>query len=184
MNQQESFMSRAARWLTFGAAASIMFSIAAFNIFMGLALAALFFSGEKLRVPRIKLPLGVFMALTVVAWIRSPDPWIDGYPQIRKFWVFCILLLVFSTLRSLATVRWLFLTWVGLASISALRGFVQFAGKMQAAHQSGVDAYTYYVAERITGFSSHWNTFSAQEMFALVMLGALLLFGIHVPDRK
>lgn len=176
-------MSRAARWLTFGAAASIVFSIAVFNILMGLALAALLFSGKKLRLPRIKWPLAVFMALTLVAWAHSPDPWVDGYPQIRKFWVFCILLLVFSTLRSLATIRWLFLTWVGLASISALRGFVQFAGKMQAARQSGVDAYTYYVSERITGFSSHWNTFSAQEMFALVMLGALLLFGARVPKR-
>jgi O-antigen ligase len=183
MDVQESFISRAARWLTFGAAASIVFSIAVFNILMGLALAALLFSGEKLRLPRIKLPLGIFMALTVLAWICSPDPWIDGYPQIRKFWVFCILFLVFSTLRSLATIRWLFLTWVGLASISALRGFVQFAEKMQAARQSGVDAYSYYVAERITGFSSHWNTFSAQEMFALVMLGALLLFGVRIPKR-
>jgi putative inorganic carbon (hco3(-)) transporter len=183
MNLQESFMSRAARWLTFGAAASIVFSIAIFNILMGLALAALLFSGEKLRLPRIKLPLAIFMGLTVIAWLCSSDPLVDGYPQIRKFWVFCILLLVFSTLRSLSTIRWLFLTWVGLASISALRGFVQFAGKMQAARQSGVDAYTYYVAERITGFSSHWNTFSAQEMFALVMLGSLLLFGGRVPKR-
>jgi putative inorganic carbon (HCO3(-)) transporter len=183
MNPQESFMSRAARWLTFGAAASILFSIAAFNILMALALAALLFSGEKIRLPRIKLPLGVFMALTVIAWLHSPDPFIDGYPQIRKFEVFFILLLVFSTLRSLATIRWLFLTWVGLASISALRGFVQFAGKMQAARQSGLDAYTYYVAERITGFSNHWNTFSAQEMFALVMVSSLLLFGVRVPKR-
>jgi O-antigen ligase len=183
MNPQEQFMSRAARWLTFGAAASIIFSIAVFNILMGLALAALLFSGEKLRLPRIKLPLGIFMALTLIAWVCSPDPWADGYPQIRKFEVFCILLLVFSTLRSMAAIRWLFLTWVGLASISALRGFVQFAGKMRAAHQSGVDAYTYYVAERITGFSSHWNTFSAQEMFALVMLVALLLFGARVSKR-
>jgi O-antigen ligase len=46
-----------------------------------------------------------------------------------------------------------------------------------------VDYYSYYVAERITGFSSHWNTFSAQEMFALVMLGALLLFGVRIPKR-
>src|ERR1017187_362217 len=183
MNPQGSFMSRAARWLTFGAAASIMFSIAAFNILMGLGLAALLFSGDKLRLPRIKLPLGIFMALTLVAWVCSPDPWVDGYPQIRKFWVFFILLLVSSTLRGLSTIRWLFLTWAGFASVSALRGFVQFAGKMQQAHQSGVDAYTYYVSERITGFSSHWNTFSAQEMFALVMLGALLLFGIHVSKR-
>jgi len=176
-------MSRAARWLTFGAAASIVFSIAAFNILMGLALAALLFSGEKLRLPRIKWPLAAFMAVTVVAWLCSSDPLADGYPQIRKFWVFCILLLVFSTLRSLSTIRWLFLTWVGFATISALRGFVQFVGKMQAAKQAGVDAYTYYVSERITGFASHWNTFSAQEMFALVMLGALLLFGGRLSKR-
>jgi putative inorganic carbon (hco3(-)) transporter len=181
MNQ--GFMSRAAIWLTFGAAASIIFSIAAFNILMGLALAALLFSGEKLRLPRIKLPLAIFMALTLVAWFCSPDPWADGYPQIRKFWVFCILLLVYSVLRNLTTIRWLFLTWVGLASISAMRGFVQFAGKMKQAHQSGVDGYAYYVSERITGFSSHWNTFSAQEMFALVMLTAFLLFGVRVPKR-
>jgi O-antigen ligase len=183
MNPPESFMSRAARWLTFGAAASIMFSIAVCNILMGLALAALLFSGEKLRLPRIKLPLGIFMLLTVVAWLCSPDPLIDGYPQIRKFWVFCMLLLVFSTLRGLATIRWLFLAWAGLACITALRGFVQFAEKMQQAHQSGVDSYAYYVNERITGFSSHWNTFSAQEMFALVMLGAILFFGVRVPKR-
>jgi O-antigen ligase len=150
---------------------------------MGLALAALLFSGEKLRLPRIKLPLGIFMILTVVAWACSHDPWVDGYPQIRKFWVFCILLLVFSTLRGLATVRWLFLAWAGLAGIAALRGCVQFAEKMQQARQSGVDSYSYYVSERITGFSSHWNTFSAQEMFALVMLGALLFFAVTVPKR-
>ena len=60
---------------------------------------------------------------------------------------------------------------------------MQFVGKMQAARHAGVDSYTYYVAERITGFASHWNTFSAQEMFALVMLVAMLLFGIRVPKR-
>jgi O-antigen ligase len=180
MDPQESFMARAARWLTFGAAASIVLSIAAFNILMALALAALLFSGEKLRLPRIKLPLGIFIGLTLIAWCFSPDPWNDGYPQIKKFWVFLILLMVFSTLRSFAIIRALFLTWVGLASISALRGFVQFAGKMQAAKQSGTDAYSFYVAERITGFSRHWNTFSAQEMCSLIMLSALLLFGVRV----
>jgi len=32
------------------------------------------------------------------------------------------------------------------------------------------------VGERIKGFTSHWNTFSAEEMFALIMLAAFLLF--------
>lgn len=183
MNPAQSFMSRAASWFTFGAAASIVFSIAACNILMALALTTLLFSGEKLRLPRIKLPLGIFMALTLLAWVFSPDSWIDGYPQIRKFWVFCILLLVFSAMRGLKIIRRLFLAWAGLASISALRGVVQFAGKMQQAHQSGVKFYDYYVGERIAGFSSHWNTFSAEEMFALLMLASLLMFGAKVAKR-
>ena len=32
------------------------------------------------------------------------------------------------------------------------------------------------MGERIKGFTSHWNTFSAEEMFALIMLAAFLLF--------
>jgi putative inorganic carbon (hco3(-)) transporter len=40
-----------------------------------------------------------------------------------------------------------------------------------------VSFYNYYIGERITGFMSHWNTFSAQEMYALIMLAAFLLFG-------
>jgi len=173
-------MSRAALWLSFAAAASITISIAAFNIFMGLALAALLFSGDKLRLPPIKLPLAIFMLLTVAAWIASPDSLAHGYPQIRKFWDFLILLLVFSTLRTAAVVRWLFLTWAGLGAIGALRGLVQFFAKVQQAHQAGIDFYTYYVSDRITGFTSHWNTYSAQQMIALIMLAALLFFGLRL----
>ena len=173
-------MSRAALWLTFAAAASIVLSIAAFNILMALALAALLFSGEPIRLPPIKLPLGIFLLLTVAAWIFSPDPWMDGFPQIRKFWIFCFLLLVFSTLRSLVVLRWLFLAWAGLASIAALRGFVQFFTKVEQAHQAGIDLYQYYVAERITGFTSNWNTYAAEEMFAFLVLAAMLFFGLRM----
>jgi len=180
MNPSPSLMSRAALWLTFAAAASIVLSIAAFNILMALALAALLFSGEPLRLPAIKLPLGIFLLLTVVAWIFSPDPWMAGFPQIRKFWDFCILLLVFSTLRSLSVLRWLFLAWAGLASIAALRGFVQFFSKVEQAHRAGIDLYQYYVSERITGFTSHWNTYAAEEMFALLVLAAMLFFGLRM----
>src|ERR1035438_7763082 len=180
MNPSPSFMSRAALWLTFAAAASIVLSIAAFNILMALALAALLFSGEPLRLPPIQLPLAIFLLLTVAAWIFSPDPWMDGFPQIRKFWIFCILLLVFSTLRSLLVLRWLFLAWAGLASIAALRGFVQFFTKVEQAHQAGIDLYQYYVSERITGFTSHWNTYAAEERFAFLVLAAMLFFGLRM----
>jgi O-antigen ligase len=176
MNPPESALSRAARWLTFGSATSILFSIAVSQILLGLAVAALLLSGDKLRLPRIKWPLALFMLGTLLALAFSGDPVKYGLPQVRKFYVFLELLVVFSCLRNLKVVRWLFLTWAGLGAITALRGFVQFAGKVQEAHRLGQNFYNYYVIERITGFTSHWNTYAAEEMFALIMVGALLMF--------
>ena len=176
MNPPESALSRAARWLTFGSAASIMFSIAVSQILLALAFAALLASGDKLLLPRIKWPLALFMLGTLVSLAFSGDPAMNGLPQVRKFYVLLELLVVFSTLRNLKVVRWLFLTWAGIGAVTALRGCVQFAGKVQEAHRLGRSFYDYYVAQRITGFTSHWNTYSAEEMFALIMVGALLLF--------
>jgi putative inorganic carbon (hco3(-)) transporter len=182
MSTSQTFLSRAALWLTFGSAAAILFSIAISQILLGLALAALFFSGEALRLPRIKWPLALFLLGTVVSLVFSGDP-SAGLPQIRKFYVFCELLVVFSCLRDKLAIRWLFLTWAGFASIDALRGFVQFAGKIRQAHQLAMNTYDYYVAERITGFTSHWNTFSAEQMFALIMLASFLFFAQAARKR-
>jgi O-antigen ligase len=57
---------------------------------------------------------------------------------------------------------------------------VQFFTKIEQAHQAGIDLYQYYVAERITGFTSHWNTYAAEEMFALLVLAAMLFFGLRM----
>jgi len=175
MNPEETLLLRATRWLAFGSAVAILFSIAASQILMGLALAALMLSGEKLRMPRIWLPLSLFILGTLIALAFSPDP-AAGLPQIRKIFLFAELLIIFSLLRSTSWLRWLFLTWAGFASITGARGIVQFFQKVQAAHQAGSDSYSFYVGERITGFMSHWNTFSAQEMFALIMMASFLFF--------
>jgi putative inorganic carbon (HCO3(-)) transporter len=182
MHPPESFSSRAARWLTFGSAVSIVFSIAVSQILLAFAVVALLLSGEKLELPRIKLPLALFMLGTVIAVIFSPDR-VAGLVQIRKFYVFLELLVVFSCLRSAVWIRALFLTWAGFAGISGLWGFVQFARKVHEARLAGQDDYSFYVGERITGFMSHWNTFSGQEMFALIMIGSLLLFAPNVRKR-
>src|SRR5450432_1694185 len=175
MDPRESFLLPCARWLTFASAVSIMLGIAPSQILLALAFAALLASGEKLRLPGIRLPLALFVLGILVAWIFSADP-AAGLPQIRKFYVFLELLVVFSLLRELQMVRWLFLSWAGAGAIAAIAGYVQFARKVQEAHQAGRNFYDYYVGERITGFTSHWNTFSAEEMFALIMLGSFLLF--------
>jgi len=181
MNPQESALLRTARWLAFGSAASIMFGIAPSQILLALAFAALLASGEKLRLPRIWLPLGLFILGTLVSLAFSGDPK-AGLPQVRKFYVFLELLVVFSLLRSFRMIRWLFLTWAGIGAITAIRGCVQFAQKVQESMRLGRSFYEYYVGDRITGFTSHWNTYSAEEMFAFIMLAALLLFGL--PMRR
>src|ERR1035438_9271718 len=175
MNPQEPILLRSARWLTFGSAAAIMLGIAPSQILLALSFAALLACGEKLRLPRIRLPLALFMLGTVISLLLSDDP-VAGLPQIRKFYVFLELLVVFSLLRSLAMVRNLFLTWAGIGALTAIRGCIQFAGKVQEAHRLGRNFYEFYVGERITGFTSHWNTYSAEEMFALIMLASFLFF--------
>ena len=183
MDTRESILTRSAAWLTFGSAVTILLSIAASQILLGLALAALLLSGDSIRLPRIRLALGLFLAGTVVALLFSGEI-AHGLPQIRKFFVFTELLVVFSCLRDAALIRWLFLVWAGVGSIDALRGFVQFAGKMQQAHSQGLSIYQYYVNERITGFTSHWNTYSAEEMFAFIMICAFLFFSPGARRRS
>jgi len=182
MDPRESFLLPCARWLTFASAVSIMLGIAPSQILLALAFAALLASGEKLRLPGIRLPLALFVLGTLVAWIFSADP-AAGLPQIRKFYVFLELLVVFSLLRSLRMLRWLFLSWAGVGAITAVRGCVQFAGKVREAHQAGRNFYDYYVGERITGFTSHWNTYSAEQMFALIMLASFLFFAAGARKR-
>ncbi len=182
MNPQETLPLRAARWLTFASAASILFSIAVSQILLGLALAALLASGAPLRLPRIRWLLALFILGTLVSLAASGHV-AQGLPQLRKFYVFCQLLIVFSALRDTRLIRWLFLTWAGFASITAIRGLVQFVQKVQQARELQQNDYAFYVGERITGFMSHWNTFSAQEMFALLGLAAFLLFGPTIRKR-
>jgi len=120
---------------------------------------------------------------TVISLALSPQPSL-GLPQIRKFYVFLELLVVFSCLRDIAPIRWLFLAWAVFGSIAALRGVYQFAAKIQQAGQAGKNTYDYYIAERITGFTNHWVTFSAEQMYALIMLGAFLLFAPAIAKRR
>ena len=175
MSPEPSPTFRAAGWLAFASAAAIVFSIAVSQILLGASLAALLISRERLRLPAIKWPLALFLFGTLLAWVFSGHL-AAGLPQIKKIYVFAELLVVFSCLRNSKWIRWLFLVWAGFAALTAVWGCVQFAGKIRQAHALRVNFYDFYVAERIKGFTSHWNTFSAEEMFALIMLAAFLLF--------
>lgn len=173
---KQTFFARAALGLTLGAAVSVLFSIAVCQSLMTLALAALLVSGEKLRWPPVKLPLALFVVGTVISLALSDQP-SAGRPQIRKFFVFLMLLLVFSAVRELRHLRALVLAWAVLAALSSVRAIGQFVEKYERARALQADFYEFYVAERITGFMSHWMTFSGQMMLVLLLVAAALLFG-------
>ena len=164
------FLKRAGFYLAFGSAVSILFSIAISQILLGLSLAAVLASGEVLRFPPIRLPLAAFCVITVVAVLASPDPY-GGTPQIRKFFVFAILLVICSTFKTLREVRHLIFAWTGTALLSGLFGIAQFAHRRQEAN-----TYAFLLDGRITGFASHWMTFGGEEMVVLLMLASLTLF--------
>ena len=172
------YLDRAAFYLICGSLVSILFSIAASQILLGLSLAALLLSSEPLRLPPIKLPLALFLGGTVISWLASGHIH-DGTPQIRKFFVFTVLLVVYSTFRKISEVRALALIWAAVATLSAVRSLFQFAQKYQDSAELHRNFYEFYIGQRITGFMSHWMTFGGEEMIILLFLLALLFFSIQ-----
>jgi putative inorganic carbon (hco3(-)) transporter len=172
------YLDRAAFYLTCASLLSILIGIAPSQILLGLAFAALLLSAERMRLPPIKLPLALFLAGTVISWLASGHIH-DGIPQIRKFFVFLILLLVYSTFRTIAEMRMIALLWAGIATLSAIRSLFQFWQKYQDSLGQSGSFYDFYIGQRITGFMSHWMTFGGEEMIVLLFLLALLFFSIE-----
>jgi O-antigen ligase len=175
MSPSQPLLQRAAFYCAFGAAASTLLSIAVSQILLALAIAALFISGAKLRLPPVWLPLALFMAGTLLSLALSGQP-SAGRPQIRKFFVYLTLLAVYSTFRHLADVRRLVAWWGGIGALAGVWGLSQFLQKLETARRAGQGFYESYVGERMTGPMSHWMTFGGLLMMALVMLSASLLF--------
>lgn len=162
-------------WLAFAAAATGVVSIAASHTLLALAFIALLLDRKQLRLPPFWPAAAAFMAWTLISLAVSDDP-ASGVPQVRKFYVFLMPIVVFSTFRARHMARSLYLALIAGGTLSALWSFVQFFRKWRqaaAAHQAFYEA---YVSRRITGFMSHWMTFSGEMMICLLLLGALVIF--------
>ena len=168
-------LERAAFLLTCGSVVANPFSIAVSHGLLGLALAALLLSGTPLRLPPVRIPLALFILGTVISLALSEDP-AAGRPQIRKFYVYLILLAVFSVVRGMNRVRPLLVATAGAAALSAVHSLFQFQQKLERARELGRNFSEYYTPERITGFMSHWMTFGGQMMILLLVLAAFLMF--------
>ena len=167
--EPESRTDRILYWLAFGAAASILFSIAVSQILLGISVLALLISRRRLRFPPIVIPLALFFAATVIADLLSGDP-LRGVPQIRKFFVFGIILVLFNTFRRVSQIRSLVLAWAGIATVSAGLALGQFVHRWHDAVQLHAAVYDYVLDGRVTGFASHWMTYGGQQMIVLLLL--------------
>jgi O-antigen ligase len=161
-----------------GSTIAILIGIAPSQILLGAAIAALLATRTRWRLPAVWLPLALFLVGTLVSMAFSGDP-PAGLPQVKKIYVYLMLVVVYTTVRKVSQARFLVLAWAGVASAGAVLGLIQFLRKVQEAHAAGQSLYEYYVGERITGFMSHWQTFGGEEMIVLVMLGAFLMFSPH-----
>lgn len=165
----------AAYYLAVGSAAAVLVSISLSQILLALSVACLLLSGEKLKFPPLKLPLLAFFLTTVAAVLLSGDAQ-GATPQLRKFFIFGIVLAVYSTFRSARQVQALLFAWTAVASVSAVLGLAQYFQRRQEALAEHADYYGFFLDRRITGFAGHWMTFGGEEMIVLLMLGAFLLF--------
>jgi putative inorganic carbon (hco3(-)) transporter len=181
MSSRQSVPQTVAFWLVFCGALTTLVSIAVSQILIGVSFVALLVSRTSLRFPPVRLPLGLFFLGTVISLAFSADP-IAGLPQIRKFYVFLVLLLVYSAFHTLRHVTRLGLAWILLGTASGVVALAQFVLKYREAAEIGVPFYEYYVGERITGFMSHWQTFGGEMMLVFCLLGALVLFAVQ--DRR
>jgi putative inorganic carbon (hco3(-)) transporter len=167
--------ARTALWCAAASSAAALLSIAASQILLGCAIVALIACRDRLRLPPVWIALALFMAGTVLALAFSGNP-VAGLPQIRKFYVYLTLPVIYSAVREIGQAREIVLVWAATASAASLRALVQFLYKVQEAHRAGKSLYEYYVGERITGFMSHWQTFGGEQMIVLLMLAAFLMF--------
>jgi O-antigen ligase len=169
-------LARAAFLLSAGSAVAVLFSIAVSHILLASAVLTTLVARERLRLPPIKLPLMLFILGTVIAVLLSTDP-AAGLPQLKKFFVYLVLIVLYTTLRGIADVRRIILIWAVIAAVSGIWSFVQFWQKRSRAVAANADVYQSYVGDRVTGFMSHWMTFSAEQMMAGLLLASLLIFG-------
>jgi len=162
--------------LAFGSAATILFSIAVSQILLGVGLAGLLVWRKPIQFPRFFLPLALFFLLTLAAILASADPW-RGAVQLRKFYVFGIVPLLYNTFRGVAHVRGLVIAWTLCGAVSALAALTQFVARWREAIILKAPLYDYVLDGRITGFQGHWMTFGGVQMIALLMFLAYLISG-------
>ncbi len=163
-------------WTAFGASSANFASIAVAHTLLGLGLVGLALRPSKLRVPRVAWPLAALVAWTMISALASEDP-AAALPQVKKFFVYAMLPLVYSALRSADMCRRTAEAWFVVVFGACVAATVQFAESAVRAGALDGNFYSLYVDDRVTGFYSHWMTFSQASVLVLLTLACYLAFG-------
>src|SRR4051794_37140399 len=162
-NERYSERSNIIFWLALAATAAILVSIAAWQILLGVALGWMLWTTRRLEFPRSMLAAAAFLGWTLISALASAGP-MAALPQIRKFYVWLTLPVVYTAIRGTAEARRVLTVLVAVCAASGLWSFVQLGLKWREARNLGQPFYQYYVGSRTVGFMSHWETFGGQLM--------------------
>ena len=133
-------------------------------------------------MPPIAWPLLALIFWTLVATAASDEP-AAALPQLKKFFVFAMLPVVFTAARTADRCRRFAEAWFVVSLGASAMSIAQFAISAQEVSTQGGDFYSMYVGDRITGFYSHWMTFSQSTALAFVTLASYLLFARRRPGH-
>ena len=169
----EQFIDDPLPGLAGAVAAAGLVSIGACHTLLGVALVVLILHRDRLREPPFWQAIALFMAATLIS-AAANGHFREGWPQVRKFYVWLILPVVYSGLRSAWQARRVLLAMAACGVASAGWSMVQFYRKYSRAAELGEDFYQSYVGARITGFTSHWQTFAGDMMMAFLIVAAFV----------
>ncbi len=162
-------------WAAFGASAANFASIALAHTILAGGLVLLLIRPRSVRFPPIAWPLLALVAWTLAAAVASDSP-AAALPQIKKFFVFALLPLVYTALPDADRCRRVAEAWFVVVLGASAAALVQFAGAALQTGAQGADFYSLYVEDRITGFYSHWMTFSQAAVLVFLALASHVLF--------
>jgi putative inorganic carbon (hco3(-)) transporter len=164
--------------LTVASAASALVSIFLAETLGVLAcLLWLVFRPVPARLPTYFVPLSVFMATTLFSLAMSAQPGI-GRAQINKFVLFAMGLLAANFITTARRAKTSYAVLLAVAAAGSAVGIVQFAMSYSRFSATGELADDPTVLARITGFMSHWMTFSGEQLLVwCAAVPALMVLG-------
>ena len=167
-------------WSALGATAANFASIAAAHSILGAGLALLLLRPRAVRLPRIAWPLIALLVWTLVSAVASDDP-AAALPQVKKLYVFAILPLAYTALRTADMCRRATEAWFVVLVAACGLAIAEFGTATARELGRGGDFHGLLIADRIRGFYSHWMTFSQAATLGALTLACYLLYGRRRP---